>query len=106
MITSMLLLQANYILTGQLSPDMAKLAIEEGKIPNEDLARSTYDGVTMTLYFVLSLNVIGLLLTCKWLKITKFWFYSSILIHFLEVFLPREETAHAALQYKIVSVIT
>ena len=85
---------------------MSKQAIEDGEIPNEDLARKLHGNVTTAVYLVLCLNTFALLFSYKYLRITKLYFYSCILIHSLEVFLPRDETANVARQYRNVSVAT
>ena len=85
---------------------MSKQAIEDGKIPNEDLARKLHGPVTNVVYVVICINTFAFLLSYKCLRITKLYFYSCILLHALEVFIPREETPSVARQHRNISIAT
>ena len=73
---------------------MSLKAIDDGKVPNEDLARKLHGNLTVIFYFVYFLNTCALLLSYKYLRITKLYYYSCILIHGIEVFMPRYEEAN------------
>lgn len=67
---------------------MSAIHVEEGKIPNADLARAVFPYARLSVWIAGVVNVILFLLSFKWPQITKLYFYIMFYHHVNEMLLP------------------
>ena len=106
MLVCMILLHGFNLVTGNISYNLSQKAVEDGKIPNSDLAKEVYPYATMSVHLWGIINIIMLAISYKYLGITRIYFYNMILMHFIEMFLPLDISAEILNLLKLVSLVT
>ena len=106
MLVSMILLHGFNLVTGNISYNLSQRAVEDGKIPNSDLAKEVFPYARAAVYLWGLINIIMLAISYKWLGITRIYLYNMILMHFIEMFLPLDISAEILNLLKLVSLVT
>ena len=91
-------------MTGELYPVMARKALQNDAIPNAELAKEIHPYAMVAFYFMLAVNTIAMILSFKCLRITKLYLYSCVIIHFIELFLTKDEDGVVSRQYRQIAI--